>query len=103
MAKVETSLWDAAEFIETPEDVALYLEAAFDEAADANDPGLIAHALGVVARSKGMAKIAEATGRSREQLYRSLSAEGNPTLATIMEVLRSLGVRLKVAPLEPAK
>ena len=103
MAKVETKPWDAAEFIETPEDVVFYLEAAFDEAADANDPGFIAHALGVVARSKGMTLIAEKTGRSREQLYRSLSAEGNPTLATTMEVLRALGVRLKVEPLEPAK
>jgi len=103
MAKVNVSPFDAADYIETPEDVALFLEAAFDEAAEDNDPGYIAHALGVVARSKGMSKIAEQTGRSREQLYRSLSAEGNPTLATIMEVLRSLGVRLAVRPLEPAK
>ena len=94
MAKVKTSPFDAADYINTPEDVALFLQAAFDEAFEANDPGFIAHALGVVARSKGMTQIAEKTGRSREQLYKTLSLDGNPTLATTINVMRELGVKL---------
>lgn len=94
MSKVKTFPFDPADNIETPEDVALFLEAAFDEAFDADDPGLIADALGIVARSRGMTQIAEKTGRSREQLYKSLSADGNPTLATTMSVMRALGVKL---------
>ena len=94
MAKVKTSPFDAADYINTPEDVAVFLQAAFDEAFEANDPGFIAHALGVVARSKGMTEVAEKTGRSREQLYKSLSLDGNPTLATTINVMRELGVKL---------
>lgn len=94
MAKVKTTPFDAADYIETPEDVAAFLQAAFEEAFEADDPGFIAHALGVVARSKGMTQIAEKTGRSREQLYKSLSVDGNPTLATTISVMRELGVKL---------
>ena len=71
--KVKTYPFDAADYINTPEDVAAFLQAAFDEAFEADDPDFIAHALGIVARSKGMTQIADKTGRSREQLYRSLS------------------------------
>ncbi len=92
--KVKTSAFDASEHINTPEDVAAFLQAAFDEAFEMDDPGFIAHALGIVARSKGMTAIADKTGRSREQLYKSLSMDGNPTLATTMSVMRELGVRL---------
>jgi probable addiction module antidote protein len=92
--KVKTSPFDAADYINTSEDVAAFLQAAFDEAFDADDPGFIAHAIGIVARSKGMTQIAEKTGRSREQLYKSLSLDGNPTLATTISVMRELGVKL---------
>lgn len=101
MAKVETRPYDSAEFIKTPEDVALFLDEAFLGAREDNDPGLITAALGAVARSQGMAVIAERTGRSRETLYRTLSADGNPTLTTLVDVLEVLGLRLAVAPIEP--
>ena len=52
------------------------------------------HALGVVARAKGMAQIAGQTGLSREQLYRSFSEKGNPTLRTTLAVMKALGVQL---------
>jgi probable addiction module antidote protein len=94
---VKTYPFDAAEHINTPEDVAAFLQAAFDEAFEADDPGFVAHALGIVARSKGMAKIADKAGRSREQLYKSLSLDGNPTLATTISVMRELGVKLTAA------
>lgn len=64
------------------------------EAFASEDAGYIAHALGVVARAKGMAQIAAQTGLSREQLYRSFSAQGNPTLKTTIAVMKALGLEL---------
>jgi probable addiction module antidote protein len=58
------------------------------------DAGYIAHALGIVARAKGMAQIASQTGLSREQLYRSFSQSGNPTLKTTIAVMKALGIEL---------
>jgi probable addiction module antidote protein len=64
------------------------------EAFETNDAGNIAHALGVVARAKGMAQIAGETGLSRKQLYRSFSESGNPTLKTTLAVMKALGLNL---------
>lgn len=64
------------------------------EALASNDAGHIAHALGVVARAKGMTQIANETGLSREQLYRSFSENGNPTLKTTLAVMKALGIEL---------
>ena len=90
MQKTKTRLWDPAEHLKTEEDMAAYLEAAFEE----GDPTLIAAALGDIARAKGMTQIAIETGLGRESLYKALSAEGNPEFATVLKVLRSLGLRL---------
>jgi len=87
---VRTRYWDAAEYLETEEDVVAYLEAALEE----QDAALFAAALGDVARARGMARIARATGLGRESLYKALSPDGNPELATILKVLQSLGLRL---------
>lgn len=94
MAKVHTTtkLWDPARYLETDEDVAAYLNAALDE----NDPGVLAAALGDVARSEGMAEIARETGLGRESLYKALSSEGNPEFGTVQKVVRSLGLKLHV-------
>ncbi len=89
--KVKLTPYDMADYIDTPEDVALQLEAAFED----GDPAVIAETLGAIARSKGMSEIARSTGLSRESLYRALSAEGNPTLSTTLQVMRALGLRLK--------
>ena len=64
------------------------------EAFATEDAGYIAHALGVVARAKGMSQIASETGLSREQLYRSFSESGNPTLKTTIAVMKALGIVL---------
>jgi probable addiction module antidote protein len=88
----ETKPYDSADYLETPEQVALYLEEVFAD----GDPALIAKALGVVARSKGMSQIAQDASLSRESLYRALSADGNPRLDTLIKVLRVLGLRLSV-------
>src|SRR5215467_2371022 len=91
--KVKTIPWDVTEHLKSEEDIANYLEAAFEE----GDPSLVAAALGDVARAKGMSKIAEAAGLGRESLYKALSSEGNPELATVLKVVQALGLRLKVA------
>jgi probable addiction module antidote protein len=90
MTKIKTRVWDAAEHLETDEDITAYFEAALED----GDPALITAALGDIARAKGMTQIARDTGLGRESLYKALSAEGNPEFATIMKVVRALGLRL---------
>lgn len=68
------------------------------EAFETGDAGYIAHALGIVARAKGMTQIARDTGLSREQLYRSFSEAGNPTLKTTLAVMQALGIDLTAKP-----
>lgn len=82
--------WDSAEHLQTEEDMQLYLEACLEE----NDPALIAHALGVIAKARGMTQLARDTGLSRESLYKALSGEGNPEFATVIKVIKALGFRL---------
>jgi probable addiction module antidote protein len=82
--------YDPAEDLRSDEAIAIFMSEAFET----NDVGYISHALGVVARAKGMAQIANQTGLSREQLYRSFSAQGNPTLKTTLAVMTALGISL---------
>jgi probable addiction module antidote protein len=84
--------WDSASHLKTDEDIAAYLDACFEEAGD--DAAFITHALGVVAKAKGMTQLAKQTGLGRESLYKALSGEGNPSFATILKVLRALGVQI---------
>ncbi len=90
MAKIKTKPWDPTEHLETEEDLALYLEAALED----GDPAVVAAALGDIARAKGMKEIARETGLGRESLYQALSPEGNPEFATVLKVIRALGLRL---------
>lgn len=82
--------YDPAEDLTSKKAITIFLA----EALATNDAAYIAHALGVAARAKGMSQIAGETGLSREQLYRSFSAEGNPTLKTTLAVVRALGIEL---------
>ncbi|CRI54853.1 addiction module antidote protein [Pseudomonas sp. CCOS 191] len=97
MADLKLTKWDAADHLKTEQDVVLYLEACLEE----NDPVLLAAALGDIARARGMAQLARDTGLTREGLYKALSAEGNPSLATIMKVMAALGVRLHAGAVPP--
>lgn len=83
-------LYDPAEDLTSDEAISVFMADAFET----NDAGYIAHALGIVARAKGMAEIARETGLSREQLYRSFSDKGNPTLKTTLAVMKALGIGL---------
>jgi probable addiction module antidote protein len=94
MPKTKTRIWDPAEHLTTEEDMAAYLEAALQE----GDSGLIAAALGDIARAKGMSQIARDAGLGRESLYKALSADGNPEFATIMKVVSALGLQLHASP-----
>jgi probable addiction module antidote protein len=84
--------YDTADYLTTREEAAAYLEAAIEEAGD--DPVFIAQALGTIARSGNLSELARATGMSREGLYKALSADGNPSFATISKVARALGLRI---------
>lgn len=90
--KTATRTYDVVEFLRSEEDLHAYLDAALEE----DDPALFAAALGDIARARGMTKLARDTGLGRESLYKTLSAEGNPELATVFKVLRAMGLRLHV-------
>jgi probable addiction module antidote protein len=86
--------YDVAEHLRTKEEMAVYLDVCLEEYPD--DVSGIAMAIGDLARAKGMTQVANDAGMSRESLYRALSIDGNPSLATILKVLQALGLRLTV-------
>jgi probable addiction module antidote protein len=90
--KTKTVAYDVAEQLRTPEEMAAYLDAWLTDAPD--DAAGIARALGDIARAKGMTQVARDSGLSRESLYKALSENGNPSLATVLKVAKALGVRL---------
>jgi len=94
MKPVKTTVWEPAKYLETDEQIAIYLEDIFKS----GDPDLIVAAIGDVARARGMTKIADDTNRGRESLYKSLSQGGNPSFETVVKVLNSLGFGLRPAP-----
>lgn len=87
---LETIPYDSADFLDSPDAIAAYIEAAFED----GDPTVITHALGVVARAKGMSDLARSAGVTREALYKALTAEGDPKLSTFIGVLKALGLRI---------
>jgi probable addiction module antidote protein len=91
---IETAVFDVARYIDTPEAEAELLADAFAS----GDIGYITHALGIVARARGMSQVARDAGVSREALYKALSGSGDPKLSTLLGVLSALGVTLTVQP-----
>lgn len=88
MGRIKTYPYDPAEDLISKEGIAVFMA----DALETGDAAYIAKALGVVARAKGMSELARETGLSREQLYRSFSEKGNPTLKTMLAVMNALGV-----------
>src|SRR5665213_791460 len=88
---LKTKKYDVANYLDSDEMIAVYLDGAFES----GDLSHIAEALGDVARARGMTKIARATGLAREQLYKTLSAEGKPELSTVLKVMAAFGGGLK--------
>ncbi|MGA2290412.1 addiction module antidote protein [Bradyrhizobium sp.] len=90
----KTTVFDAAEYLDSPEMIAEYLTEAFES----DDAAFIAKAIGTVARVQGMGAVAESAGVSRENLYRALSGDTKPEFETIRKVLGALGVQLVAKP-----
>jgi len=89
---VTLTKWDAAEHLNTAEDIQLYLEACMED-----DGALIRAALGDIARAKNMSELAKKVGVSREGLYKALSEKGNPSFALILKLSRALDLKLTLA------
>ena len=87
--------FDAAEYLKTPEDMVAYLDACFEE--DTGDGVLIRAALNDIARARGMTQVARDTGLGRESLYKALGSQGNPEFATIIKVMKALGLKINVS------
>ena len=98
MKKETFAPWDMADYIKTEEDARLHLEAAAEE--DPGDGSLIRATLNAIARSQNISGLAENLGLSRSGLYKALSEEGNPTLATTARIARALGLRLRLEPVQ---
>ena len=91
VSRTKTVMYDVAEQLRTPEEMAAYLDAWLEEAPE--DVAGITRALGDIARAKGMSQVARDAGLSRESLYKALSEDGNPSFATVLKVARALGVK----------
>ena len=98
---IKTVPWDSAAALRNDAEIAAYLDAALEEALASDDHAILTHALGVVARAKGMSDLAQSAGMGREHLYKALSDEGNPTLSTVLRVMKALKVTLHVTPIAP--
>jgi len=95
--KYQYENFDAADYLQTPEDIALYLEDIMQD----DDPQLLLEALGDVIRaSRNISELSRETGISRETLYKSMSKEGNPKYSNLVSVLHSLGLSLTVKPMQ---
>lgn len=92
---LETTPFDVQDYLGTPEDRAAYIEAALET----DDPSFIALALGDIAKARGVSALAKETGISRETIYKTFKAGGNPTIETVGKVARTLGLRLAVVPI----
>lgn len=86
------SPYDPAEYLENEADMQLYLQIALEE----NGIKGFQHALGVVARAKGMSDIAQKTGLGRQNLYKALSDTANPKLETVAKIVEAMGLKLTV-------
>lgn len=86
--------FDSAEFVRNDEEAILFLQ----DAMESNDPAIIKAAMGTILRARGMVKLAKASGVSRPTLYAAFSESGNPTLSTLLPVMKELGLQLTVKP-----
>ncbi|TPI19424.1 MULTISPECIES: addiction module antidote protein [unclassified Mesorhizobium] len=94
---LKTTPFDATEYFDDAESQAELLADAFET----GDATYIAHALGVIARARGMTAVAKNAGVTREALYKALSEKGDPRLSTLLGVTKALGLQLEVKPIGP--
>jgi len=91
MSKLATSVWDASEYLDSPEAIAEYLTAAMED----GDSNLLLAVLGDIAKAKGMSQLARDTGLGRESLYKALTPGAKPRFDTVMKVIHGMGVHLR--------
>lgn len=96
MAKVPTTPFDSAHYLDSAEAVAAYIDAYLED----STPEEIRAALATVARSRGISELAKRTGLSRPGIYKALGQDGNPSFETIRSLLAAMGLRLTVQPAE---
>ncbi len=92
---METSKFDIADYLDSNEMIAEYLNAVLEEG---NDDAILV-AIGHIAKAIGMTKIEEETGMSRPSLYKALSEGAKPQFSTIMKVLKAVGGQIHINPL----
>jgi probable addiction module antidote protein len=95
----KTTRFDAADYLDSEERQIAYITAALED----GDADFVRDALGVVARARGMSEIAKNAGLNRESLYKALGQSGNPEFATVMRIVRALGLTLSARPAEVSK
>lgn len=96
MAKIDTTEFDSADYLNSAEAIAAYLDAYLED----STPEELRAALDTVARSHGVSDLAKRTGVTRAGIYKALGQDGNPSFETIRSLLAAMGLRLTV---EPAK
>ncbi|MDK4680312.1 addiction module antidote protein [Kingella negevensis] len=101
--KTKTIPFDPTRYLTTEEEIAIYLEVAAEEAAEANDDRILLKAIETAAKAKGIMQVAKEAGVSRESLYKSLSDTTKPRYETISKVLNALGMKITVTPKHSAK
>lgn len=97
MPKTRTQSYDAAAYLQSDGDMAAYLQAAFDD----GDPAIVIHAIGNIARARGMAAVAREAGLEVETLSKALSPEGKAEFATVLKVVRAMRIGLHAEPVSP--
>lgn len=98
MAKIETTAFDSADYLNSAEAIAAYLDAYLEDAS----PEELRGALDTVARSHGISDLAKRSGVTRAGIYKALGQDGNPSFETIRSILAAMGLRLTVEPAEAA-
>jgi probable addiction module antidote protein len=96
---LKTTKFDAAAYLDSEERQAAYITAALET----GDAAFVRDALGIVARARGMGRIAKTADLNRESLYKAFGATGNPEFGTVMRVMRALGLTLAAHPAMPKR
>ena len=98
MAKIETTVFDSADYLDSAESIAAYLDAYLED----STPQELRSAIDTVARSRGISDLSRRSGVSRPGIYKALGQDGNPSFETIRAILSAMGLRLTIEPAERA-
>ena len=98
MAKIETTAFDSADYLNSAEAIAAYLDVYLED----SSPEELRRALDTVARSHGISDLSQRSGVTRAGIYKALGQDGNPSFETIRSILAAMGLRLTVEPAEAA-